>query len=119
MSTHAELLARHRRALPDWLALYYKDPIALVSGEGRHVIDAEGRRWQLTLVEGKYHEVRRMMRAVEAPVITLERITYATQSLSDVAEPGSWRRLADDEVAALYASVSATPGSSVEGWIEL
>ena len=82
-------------------------------------LDAEGRRWQLTLVEGKYHEVRRMMRAVEAPVITLERITYATQSLSDVAEPGSWRRLADDEVAALYASVSATPGSSVEGWIEL
>jgi 4-aminobutyrate aminotransferase len=45
VSTHAELLARHRRALPDWLALYYKDPIALVDGEGRHVIDAEGRRY--------------------------------------------------------------------------
>ena len=45
VSTHAELLARHRRALPDWLALYYKDPIALVGGEGRHVIDAEGRRY--------------------------------------------------------------------------
>lgn len=45
VATHAELLARHRRVLPDWLALYYEEPIALVSGEGRHVIDAQGRRY--------------------------------------------------------------------------
>ncbi|MEX1217609.1 MAG: aspartate aminotransferase family protein [Acidimicrobiales bacterium] len=45
MSTHEELLARHRRALPDWLALYYETPISLVSGEGRHVVDAEGNRY--------------------------------------------------------------------------
>jgi len=42
VSTHEELLARHRRALPDWLALYYQEPLSLVSGEGRHVTDAEG-----------------------------------------------------------------------------
>ena len=45
MSSHAELLARHRRALPNWLALYYGEPIALVDGEGRHVVDAEGNRY--------------------------------------------------------------------------
>jgi 4-aminobutyrate aminotransferase len=45
MSTHADLLARHREVLPDWLALYYSEPISLVSGEGRHVTDAEGRRY--------------------------------------------------------------------------
>ena len=45
MTTHAELLARHRAALPDWLALFYEEPISLVSGEGRHVVDAEGRRY--------------------------------------------------------------------------
>jgi 4-aminobutyrate aminotransferase len=39
---HADLLARHRRVLPSWLALYYDEPIALSSGEGRHVTDAEG-----------------------------------------------------------------------------
>ncbi len=39
---HAELLARHREVLPSWMALYYKDPISLVDGEGRHVTDAEG-----------------------------------------------------------------------------
>ena len=45
VSSHAELLARHRRALPNWLALYYGEPIALVDGEGRHVVDAEGHRY--------------------------------------------------------------------------
>ena len=45
MGTHADLLKRHRRVLPDWLALYYEDPIALVGGEGRRVHDAEGREY--------------------------------------------------------------------------
>jgi len=42
---HADLLARHRAVLPNWLALYYQQPIALVGGEGRHVVDAEGNRY--------------------------------------------------------------------------
>jgi 4-aminobutyrate aminotransferase len=42
---HADLLARHRAVLPAWLALYYDEPIALTHGEGRHVWDAEGRRY--------------------------------------------------------------------------
>jgi 4-aminobutyrate aminotransferase len=43
--THADLLARHRAVLPSWMALYYDEPIAVVRGEGRHVWDAEGRRY--------------------------------------------------------------------------
>lgn len=42
MPTHAELLARHRQVLPDWMILYYREPIALVDGDGRRVTDAEG-----------------------------------------------------------------------------
>lgn len=42
MTAHAELLARHRKVLPSWMALYYSDPIALVNGDGRRVTDAEG-----------------------------------------------------------------------------
>ncbi|MCB1246796.1 MAG: aspartate aminotransferase family protein, partial [Acidimicrobiia bacterium] len=45
MTTHAELLARHRQVLPSWLHLYYDDPIALVDGEGRRVKDAEGNEY--------------------------------------------------------------------------
>ena len=36
------LLERHRAVMPSWLGLYYKDPIALVSGEGRRVKDSNG-----------------------------------------------------------------------------
>ncbi|HEY5832539.1 aspartate aminotransferase family protein [Streptomyces sp.] len=42
---HAALFARHRAVLPDWLATYYARPIELTHGEGRHVWDAEGRRY--------------------------------------------------------------------------
>ncbi len=45
MGTHAELHARHRQVLPSWLALYYEQPIALVDGEGRRVVDAEGNEY--------------------------------------------------------------------------
>lgn len=42
---HAELLARHRSVLPNWMALYYDQPIEIVNGSGRRVTDAEGRRY--------------------------------------------------------------------------
>jgi len=42
---HDELLARHRAVLPSWLALYYDEPIELVEGQGRHVVDGEGNRY--------------------------------------------------------------------------
>lgn len=45
MTTHADLLARHKEVLPSWLALYYDEPISLVDGEGRRVIDAEGNEY--------------------------------------------------------------------------
>ncbi|MDA3628781.1 aspartate aminotransferase family protein [Saccharopolyspora sp. WRP15-2] len=44
-STHAELAKRHRAVLPEWLALYYDEPIDVERGEGRHVWDAEGNRY--------------------------------------------------------------------------
>nr|WP_206325049.1 MULTISPECIES: aspartate aminotransferase family protein [unclassified Streptomyces] len=31
--------------MPDWLALYYEEPIEITHGEGRHVWDADGRRY--------------------------------------------------------------------------
>jgi 4-aminobutyrate aminotransferase len=43
--THAELWERHRAVLPSWLALYYDEPIEIVSGSGRRVTDAEGNEY--------------------------------------------------------------------------
>ncbi|QFR01231.1 aspartate aminotransferase family protein [Streptomyces phaeolivaceus] len=40
-----ELLGRHKAVLPDWLALYYADPLEITHGEGRHVWDAQGTKY--------------------------------------------------------------------------
>ena len=45
MTAHRELLARHRAVMPSWMSLYYDEPIELVSGSGRHVVDGEGNRY--------------------------------------------------------------------------
>ncbi|MGW0870673.1 aspartate aminotransferase family protein [Streptomyces sp. NPDC002740] len=41
----SDLHARHRKVLPDWLALYYENPLEITHGEGRHVWDAEGNKY--------------------------------------------------------------------------
>ena len=42
---HEELLDRHRAVLPEWMSLYYDEPIEIVRGSGRHVTDAAGRTY--------------------------------------------------------------------------
>ncbi|MBB4940451.1 4-aminobutyrate aminotransferase [Streptosporangium album] len=37
-----DLLARHRAVMPNWMALYYNEPIEIVSGKGNRVVDASG-----------------------------------------------------------------------------
>lgn len=39
------LYDRHKAVIPDWVALYYKQPIEITHGEGRHVWDADGNRY--------------------------------------------------------------------------
>nr|WP_196789294.1 aspartate aminotransferase family protein [Streptomyces caniscabiei] len=39
------MLGRHKAVLPDWLALYYADPLEITHGEGRHVWDAAGTKY--------------------------------------------------------------------------
>ena len=45
MGKHADLYERHKAVLPAWAPLYYEQPISIVDGDGRHVIDAEGNRY--------------------------------------------------------------------------
>jgi 4-aminobutyrate aminotransferase len=41
----SELHERHRRVMPNWVALYYDDPLELVGGSGSRVTDAAGRTY--------------------------------------------------------------------------
>ena len=63
-------------------------------------------RIELTLHEGRKHQVKRMCEAVGHPVTRLHRSGYAGLTLGELA-PGRWRELTDDEVTALRAAVRA------------
>jgi len=40
-----ELHDRHRRVIPNWVGLYYDQPLEIVSGKGSRVTDASGRSY--------------------------------------------------------------------------
>lgn len=56
---------------------------------------------ELTLTEGKYHQVKRMVAAVGNRVEALHRSAIGSLTLPDGMAPGQWRWLAPDEVDAL------------------
>jgi 23S rRNA pseudouridine2605 synthase len=60
-------------------------------------------RVELTVHEGRKHQVKRMLEAVGHPVTRLHRSVYAGISADDLA-PGAWRELTRDEVARLRRS---------------
>ena len=41
----SELLARHRAVIPNWVGIYYDEPIEIVSGQGCRVTDSQGRSY--------------------------------------------------------------------------
>jgi 23S rRNA pseudouridine2605 synthase len=57
-------------------------------------------RIELTIYEGRKHQVKRMLEAVGHPVRRLHRSRYAGLDVRDLA-PGQWRELTRDEVARL------------------
>jgi 23S rRNA pseudouridine2605 synthase len=59
-------------------------------------------RLELTIHEGRKHQVKRMLETVGHPVRSLHRSGYAGLSLAGL-EPGRWRDLTSDEVASLRA----------------
>jgi pseudouridine synthase len=59
-------------------------------------------RVELTIHEGRKHQVKRMLETVGYPVRRLHRKLYAGLTL-DGLEPGEWRELSPDEVKCLRA----------------
>lgn len=53
----------------------------------------------LTIFEGKYHQVKRMIAAVGNEVIALHRMSIGTLKLDPTLEPGMYRELTPEEIA--------------------
>jgi len=56
----------------------------------------------LTIREGKFHQVKRMLKAVGNEVTALRRVSFGGLSLDDELRPGQYRALREDEVKTLY-----------------
>ena len=55
----------------------------------------------LTIVEGKYHQVKRMFRALDNKVIYLKRVSINELKLDKNLATGSYRKMTEEEVALL------------------
>ncbi len=52
---------------------------------------------KITLTEGKYHQIKRMLEAVDNKITYLERITFGNIELDPDLDRGQWRYLTKDE----------------------
>lgn len=86
----------------------------MVLGDGTQCLPAglepleDGSRCLVTLREGKYHQVKRMLAARGKPVQTLKRLSMGPLVLDDSLKPGNWRFLTTKERASLQSALSGT-----------
>jgi 16S rRNA pseudouridine516 synthase len=59
---------------------------------------------QISITEGRYHQVKRMFLAVGKEVLTLKRLAMGELALDESLAPGECRRLTEEEVAILKKS---------------
>lgn len=59
---------------------------------------------ELTIREGKFHQVKRMFRAIGREVLYLKRIRMGTLRLDEELDPGEYRELREDELALLQGN---------------
>ena len=65
---------------------------------------------EITIHEGRKHQVKRMCEAVGHPVIELERVRFGPLHLGEL-RPGAARRLSEQEVAELRSAGPSTPAA--------
>lgn len=60
---------------------------------------------RVTIAEGKFHQVKRMIAYCGKEVVDLQRLTMGTLTLDEGLKRGEWRRLTKEELEALLESV--------------
>lgn len=56
---------------------------------------------EITITEGRFHQIKRMFKAVGMEVIYLKRLSMGGLVLDETLSCGSWRRLSEDELELL------------------
>lgn len=82
-------------------------------GEDRPTLPARAEvlpdgRLSLTIREGKFHQVKRMLHAVGNSVLALERVSFGGLELDENLKPGEYRELTEAELEILRYSAGIT-----------
>lgn len=95
-----------RDLTPDLIPLFAGGTLQLEADEPpckpAQLVVLSSREAELTLTEGRYHQVRRMFAVCGLTVLTLQRTRFGHLHLDEVA-PGTWRELPVDEFASSSA----------------
>lgn len=67
-----------------------------------------GNRAYITLTQGKYHQIKRMMACLGTPVSYLKRISMAGLSLDSTLKLGEWRPLTLEEIDVISQDLGET-----------
>ena len=67
------------------------------------VLSPDRKSGRVTLTEGKYHQIKRMIAAQGNRVTSLERVRFAEITLDTTLSRGEWRFLTDDEIKVLVS----------------
>ena len=61
---------------------------------------------RVTIAEGKFHQVKRMVAYCGKEVVNLKRLTMGTLTLDEDLKRGEWRRLSKEELEGLLESIN-------------
>ena len=64
-------------------------------------LSSDRRSGTITLTEGKYHQIKRMLESVNNKITCLERISFGPLSLDGALGRGEWRYLTEEEIKKL------------------
>jgi len=104
----AELLERHRKVIPSWIALYYDEPIELVKGEGTRVWDSSGKEYLdffggiVTTISG--HAVEQLVQALQEQAGKLVHTStlYLIRPMIELAEKLTGKAPIDGDTKAFF-----------------
>lgn len=94
-------------ALPEGTEEKFRDGIVLADGyeckEAVIVLDEDRKSGIITLTEGKYHQIKRMVASFDNAVTYLKRISFASIPLDESLAEGEWRYLSNEEIKILQS----------------
>ena len=109
---HVEKVYRFSAAEPmcEGVEDKFRDGITLADGyeckSAEIVLDSDRMGGLITLTEGKYHQIKRMVASTSNKVTSLKRVSFGKIPLDEGLERGEWRFLTDEEIALLKSQAN-------------